>query len=212
MEWNEKICNDVACFMQRLYQRGLTTASGGNISVLHENLIYITPSAVDKGSLRGNQVGIMDREGNNLTPHLKPSIESRMHLAIYSRRNDIQAIVHSHPPLASSFTAMDNQIDCTLIAEARAVLGTPVTAAYALMGTDNLAETVAEAASQIEKPHVILMKNHGIVCLGRTLLAAFDRTEVLECAARMTIVTRLMGGVRGLTTKQLKEIDNSFSF
>lgn len=212
MKWNETICADVAGFMQRLYQRGLTTASGGNISVLDGDLIYITPSAVDKGSIRSDQVGVMDMEGKNLTPYLKPSIESRMHLAIYARRRDIRAIVHAHPPLATSFTAMDNPIDCTLIAEARAVLGTPVIAAYALMGTDNLAKTVAEAASKNEMPNVILMKNHGIVCLGRTLLTAFDRAEVLECAARMTLVTRLMGGANGLTAKQLDEIDRSFSF
>jgi L-fuculose-phosphate aldolase len=51
------------------------------------------------------------------------------------------------------------------------------------------------------------MENHGIVCLGTDLLTAFDRLEVLESAARMTMITDLMGSPRPLTPGQLKEID-----
>jgi L-fuculose-phosphate aldolase len=199
----------VARCMRRLYKQGLTTASGGNISVRVEEGIFITPSAIDKGTIRGKQIGFITFEGKNLTPGLKPSIEYAMHLSLYRVRPDIRAIVHAHPPLATSFTAMGRNIDCTLIAEARAVLGTPVVAAYALMGTNRLAETVAAAAIENPpgKPNVILMENHGVVCLGTDLLAAFDRLEVLEAAARMTMITDLMGNSRPLTPEQLKEID-----
>jgi L-fuculose-phosphate aldolase len=199
------IRKDVARFMRRLYNRGLTTASGGNISVRLERVIFITPSALDKGLIRSKQVGMVTLDGKNLTPDLKPSIETAMHLAIYKERPDVNAIVHAHPPLATSFTAMQKYIDCTLIAEARAVLGTPVVATYALMGTEPLAARVAKAASG--KTNVILLQNHGIVCLGRDLLTAFDRMEVLEAAAKMTLVTKLFGESSPLTPEQIREID-----
>ena len=196
---------EVAFFMRRLYTRGLTTASGGNISVRLRKGILITPSALDKGLIRGKQVGMITFDGRNMTPALKPSMESALHLAIYRSRSDVNAIVHAHPPIATSFTAMRKAIDCTLIAEARAVLGTPVLAPYALMGTEALA-AAAETGSA-GKTNVILLENHGIVCLGKDLLMAFDRMEVLEVAAKMTLITSLMGGGIPLNKKQLEEID-----
>jgi L-fuculose-phosphate aldolase len=198
----------VASFMRRLYSRGLTTASGGNISFHTGEEILITPSAIDKAVVKGRQIGIMDVDGKNLTPDLKLSIESAMHAAIYKVRPDVKAIVHAHPPVATSFTAMQKSINCSLIAEARAILGEPVMAPYALMGTAGLAEVTAHTASGSKPlPNVILLQNHGIVCLGKDLLTAFDRMEVLEAAARMTVLTSVMGSTNQLTTEQKAAID-----
>jgi len=218
----EILRKDVARFMRRLYDRGLTTASGGNISVRIDKGIFITPSLLDKGLIKGKQVGRLAYNGKNLTPELRPSIESAMHLAIYKKRPDVNAIVHAHPPVATSFTAMRKKINCTLIAEARAILGTPVLAPYALMGTEELAAAAAAAAVGADprvgpltnahvgpiNPNVILLENHGIVCLGKDLLTAFDRMEVLEAAAKMTLITHWMEDKKPLNKKQLREIDH----
>src|SRR5512145_315652 len=98
---------EIACFMRRLYKRGITTASGGNISIRIDEGILITPSAVDKGSIKGKQIGLVSFDGKNVTPELKPSMETGMHLAIYKSRPDINVIVHAHPPFATCFTAME---------------------------------------------------------------------------------------------------------
>lgn len=205
MEDYKQLKKEVARFMRRLYKNGLTTASGGNISAREGHRVLITPSATDKGLIRGKEIGMLTLKGKNLTPHLKPSIESALHIGIYNVRPDVHAIVHAHPFVATSFTATKKTIDCTLIAEARAILGIPVVAPYALMGTGELAKIVAKAATG--SVNVILLENHGIVCLGKDLLSAFDRLEVLEAAARMTWITSLLGGVRPLDNKQLEDID-----
>lgn len=196
----------VAYYMRRLYNRGLTTASGGNVSLRTNEGILITPSAMDKGSIRGKQVGMLSFGGKNLTPELIPSIESNMHLEIYRKRKDVNAIVHAHPPIATSFTATSKGINCCLIAEARAIIGTPRLAPYALMGTAKLAETVADVVTDSDVK-VILLENHGIVCLGKDLLTAFDRMEVFEAAAKMTLITHLLGDEKPLNDERLKEID-----
>jgi L-fuculose-phosphate aldolase len=197
---------EVAYFMRRLYNKNLTTTSGGNISIKREDgLILITPSGTDKGRMRSDRVGILSIAGENQTPHLKPSMESGMHIAIYNRRPDIKAIIHAHPPIASAYTAMRKSINCTLTSEARAILGTPMVAPYALMGTSLLADRVAET---VKHANVILMENHGVICLGQSLLAAFDRMEVLEAAAKMTLITELLKGKKELNPQQLKEIDD----
>jgi L-fuculose-phosphate aldolase len=208
MKGYKALRKEIARFMRRLYDRGLTTASGGNISVRVDDMVFITPSAIDKGLIRGKDIGILSLQGKNLTPRLKPSIESAMHIVIYKSRPDVLAIVHAHPYTATSFTAMSKPINCALTAEARAILGTPVYAPYALMGTPELAGNVAAAASG--PANVILLENHGIVCLGKDLLTAFDRLEVLEAAARMTCIAAMMGDSKSLNDEQLKGIDGLF--
>jgi L-fuculose-phosphate aldolase len=198
---------EVARYMRRLYSHGLTTTSGGNISLkITENLIAITPSATDKGSMKWNEVGLLTIKGENLTPDLKPSIESEMHLLIY-RRKDVQAIVHAHPTFATAFTAMKNKINIKLTAEACAILEEPVFVPYALMGTKKLAELVADS---IEKSDILLLENHGILTTGSTLLQAFDKIEVLENAARMTLIVDFAGKKKSLSREKVKEIEKLF--
>ncbi len=199
---------EVARFMRRLYRQKLTTTSGGNISLrISKDIVLITPSATDKGRMRWKEVGIMSILGENLTPELRPSIESEMHLSIYRRKKDVVAIVHAHPVIASSFTAMDLALRTDLTAEARAICGTPVVVPYALMGTKDLASV---AADSIGESNILLLENHGILTTGNTLLEAFDRLEVLENAAIMTLLVEITGKKKPLGKMRIREIERLF--
>jgi len=199
---------EVARFMRRLYKHGLTTTSGGNISLrISDDIIVITPSATDKGRMKWQEVGLMNILGENLTPELKPSIESEMHLSIYKRKKEIKAIVHAHPVCASAFTAMKSKINTSLTAEARAILGDPVLVPYALMGTAGLASVVAEHSVHSD---ILLLENHGILTTGSSLLQAFDKIEVLESAAKMTLIVEMTGKKSPLTGERVQQIDKYF--
>ena len=199
---------DVARFMRRLYRHSLTTTSGGNISLrISQDIVLITPSATDKGRMRWEEVGIMSILGENLTPDLRPSIESEMHLSIYRRKKDVSAIVHAHPVFASSFTAMKSAIRTDLTAEAKAICGNPRFVPYALMGTKELA---ALAAENIDESNILLLENHGILTAGITLLEAFDKLEVLENAAKMTLIVELTGKKKPLGRLKVLEIERLF--
>lgn len=199
---------EVARFMRRLYERGLTSTSGGNISLrITNDIILITPSATDKGFMKWKEVGIMNILGENLTPDLKPSIESEMHLSIYRKKKEVSAIVHAHPVIASCFTALKLNIDTTLTAEARAILGEPLMVPYALMGTSELARAVAE---NIILSDILLLENHGVLSTGSNLLQAFDKIEVLENAAKMTLIAELTKKKSPLTKSRILEIEKIF--
>lgn len=199
---------EVARFMRRLYRQRLTSTSGGNISIrVSDDKIVITPSATDKGRMKWKDVGIMSLLGENLTPDLRPSIENALHLNIYKKNKDIIAIVHAHPVFATSFTAMNLTINTSLTAEARAICGEPRLVPYALMGTPELADIVAQHASEAD---ILLLENHGILTTGTSILSAFDKLEVLENAARMTLITEIMGKKRILSPARLNEIDRLF--
>jgi L-fuculose-phosphate aldolase len=198
---------EVARFMRRLYNYRLTTTSGGNISMRSSaDTIIITPSATDKGTMRWEEVGIMTLHGENLTPHLKPSIEAEMHLSIY-RKKDVKAIVHAHPVFATAFTALKSRINTNLTAEACAILSEPVLVPYALMGSIELAKIVAKS---IKESDILLLENHGILTVGDSLLQAFDKIEVLENAARMTFIVEFMGTKKSLSKARINEIEKLF--
>jgi L-fuculose-phosphate aldolase len=199
---------EVARFMRRLYKHGLTTTSGGNISLrLTEELILITPSATDKGRMKWKEVGIVTIFGENLTPHLKPSIETAMHIAIYKKKREVKAIVHAHPVFASLFTAIKAKINTNLTAESKAILGDPLLVKYAIMGSEALAEVAAENSL---KSDILLLENHGILTTGSNLLQAFDKIEVLENAAKMTLMTEMTGKRRPLDKARILEIERLF--
>lgn len=200
---------EVARFMRRLYDRGLTTTSGGNISLrVSEEVIVITPSATDKGRMKWGDVGVLSIMGENLTPNLKPSIEFALHLNIFRKMKDVCAIVHAHPVFASSFTAMKKgTINTSLTAEARAICGVPRFVPYAMMGSAELADVVAQNA---EEADILLLENHGILTTGASLLQAFDKLEVLENAAKMTLITEISGNKRMLSPFRIREIDKLF--
>lgn len=199
---------EVAYFMRRLYRQGLTTTSGGNLSLrVADNLVLITPSSLDKAEMQANQIALFTLDGINKTPQFKGSIETGMHLEILRRRPEIKAVVHAHPVTATAFAAMDIDINFHLTAEAYAILKTPVRVGYSIMGGEGLAKIVAES---MEKTDVAIMKNHGVICAGRSMLNAFDKLEVCEAAAKMTWITHTMKSIHPLNREQLDEIAKGF--
>jgi L-fuculose-phosphate aldolase len=157
--------------------------------------------------MKWKEVGIMKLNGKNLTPDLKPSIEYEMHLSIYRKKKEISAIVHAHPLFASAFTAMKCTIYTDLTAEAKAICGDPCFVQYALMGSRELASIASES---ILKSDILLLENHGILTTGSSILQAFDKLEVLENAAKMTMIVELTGKKKPLTKARILELERLF--
>ncbi|MFU8842664.1 MAG: class II aldolase/adducin family protein [Bacteroidales bacterium] len=197
----------VAAFMRRLYEQKLTSASGGNISMRINNRILITPSQKDKAFLTGDDILIMTLEGKCLSENMNPSMECKIHLAVYNRHPKINAIVHAHPVVATAFIVAGKPIKTNLTGESYAMLGRLVSAPYALMGSKPLSDLVAEASMA---GHVILMQNHGVVTTGKTLFEAYDRMEVLEACAKLNMITEILGDRKELSESEMRAIDDLF--
>jgi len=115
--------DQLVAFMTRIYANRLTTASGGNLSILDANgHIWITPTALDKGILtRGDMVQITDQ--GPVDTRVLPSSELPFHQAIYKSRNNIRAILHAHSPALVSFALMRELPDIHLMPVTRIVCG-----------------------------------------------------------------------------------------
>ena len=163
------------------------------------SVMLITPSGKDKALLSADDIAVVQiADGLNLTPDKKLSIESDMHRRIYLKRPDAGAVVHCHPVFCCLFSASEDEIDTSLIAESWFLLDKVKKVSYALMGTEELAEVVSD--SSLERD-ALLLENHGALTIGNTLLSAFDRMECLEQAAKLTYLSKAVH-VRGLSGEE----------
>ena len=195
----------VAYFMRRLYNRNLTTSSGGNISLrIDGDLVLLTPSALDKGELTADQILLSTLAGENLSPHLKPTVETSMHFAVYRARPDVKAVVHAHPVFATAFACVDRELDTGLTSEIYMHVPKIGYAPFATPGSDELARIVAESLADA---NVSLMRNHGAIAAGPTLYNAFDLIESVETAAKITFASTLLSNPTSLTPSQRHAVD-----
>jgi L-fuculose-phosphate aldolase len=191
--------------MDRIYRYGLTTTSGGNLSILDENGdLWITPSSVDKGNLQPRDIMVLAADGQVSGPHTLSS-EYPFHQMIYGQRPDIRAIVHAHSPALVSFSIARQLPDTRLIPQAHHVCGQVGYALYALPGSWKLGENIAATFGQ--GYDVVLLENHGVVTAGPDLLTAFQRLETLDFCARTQIQASSLGPIQRLTDEQIARFE-----
>ena len=139
--------DQIALIISRVYRRGMTTTSGGNISIIDEyGDIWITPSAVDKGTLTAADIMCVKADGTIIGKH-KPSSEFPFHKAIYKNRPDLKAIIHAHPPALVSFSIVRQIPNTNVISQAKHTCGSIGYADYELPGSKALGEKIADEFS-----------------------------------------------------------------
>lgn len=194
--WDEPdhIRKELARTMDHIYSHGMTTTSGGNLSVIDSlGNIWITPSGTDKGSLKPDEMVCVAPDGT-FEGSLKPSTEYPLHRAIYRARPDIRAVIHAHPPMLTSFSITHRTPDTSILSIWKEICGTAGYAWYATPGTRDMGENVA---SEFIKGHdAVIMENHAAVAGGKDLTEALARLETLEYCARTLHAAAVMGEIR----------------
>ncbi|ASB48028.1 class II aldolase/adducin family protein [Alkalitalea saponilacus] len=197
--------DQIVMVIDRIYKRGLTTTSGGNISVIDDcGNIWITPSGVDKGSLKPSDIMCVKADGIIAGSH-KPSSEYPFHKAIFKYRPDIKAIIHAHPPALVSFSIARTIPDTNVIPQAKKVCGPIGYAPYELPGSEELGEVIAQEF--VKGFNAVIMENHGTVVAGFDLSDAFQRFETFEFCARTIINGSTIAKVQKLTDGQISDFE-----
>jgi L-fuculose-phosphate aldolase len=191
----------IAEVMAMIYRSGLTTTSGGNVSMLGDRgNIWITPAGVDKGSLGRADIIKVEPGGQSHGLH-RPSSELPFHRAIYEQRPDLGAIIHAHPPALVAFSIVRKIPDTRVIPQAVHLCGAVGYAPYELPGSEALGRNIARAFA--EGHNAVIMENHGTVVGGRDLSEAFQRFETLEFCARTIIRAHQLGAPNYLREDQI---------
>jgi len=201
----DKLKEKIVEISKRLYQRGLVAGAGGNVSVRIPGspYIFVTPSGVCKGYLNISDIIKVDLNGKIVEGRLKPTSETPMHTEIYKVREDVNAVVHAHPPFCTGFACARIPLNSPIFPEVIAMIGEVAMVEYATPGTKELAMKVAEAA---KKHDALLLANHGTITLGASLEQAYQRAEVLEEFAKILLVSTLLGGPKPLSSEEARKI------
>jgi len=193
--------DQIAEIMDRIYRYGMTTTSGGNLSIRDEKGdIWITPGGTDKGVMRPQDVVRM-HEGSAVETALKPSSEYPFHLAVYQARPDVRAVLHAHPPALVAFSVAGKAPDTRVLPQALDACGKVDFVPYALPGSARLGALIAEKLAA--NCDIVILENHGAVAVGSTLLDAFQRFETLEFCARTILNAAVLGGARPLSDQRI---------
>ncbi len=187
--------------MDRIYGYGMTTTSGGNLSILEDDGdLWITPAGVDKGSLTPRDIMRVTPDGRVHGPH-RPSVELPFHQWIYQRRPDLRAVVHAHPPALVAFSLVRKIPDTSLVPNMHQVCGQVGLAEYGLPGSADLGAKIAKVFAQ--GCNAAVLENHGAVVGAPDLFRAFMAFETLDFCARLEIDARRIGTPTGLGEKEI---------
>lgn len=188
----------------KVYNKGFVSAYDGNLSVrTNSNTFIITPSGKCKGELLEKDLLEIDSSGKIISGKGIVSSESKLHLLIYKKRNDINSIVHCHPVHATAFATAGKSLVKPIFPEVILNLGPIPLCKYETPSTQKFANSVLPF---IKNSWALLLENHGAVTLGNNIKEAYYRMEKLEHTAHILIMVSLIGKEKVLSKKKLMEL------
>ena len=190
-----------------LLPRGLAVGTSGNVGArLDDGRIAITPSTMDYDEMTADDIVIVESDGSPSEGRHRPSSELHLHVAVFAARPDVRAIVHTHSPFATTFSAARREIPAVhyvmalLVAPGR---DTVRLAPYATFGTKELARNVA---TTLGGDNAVLIANHGAIAVAGSLASALGRAERIEELAMLAWRAEQIGGATLLAADELDRV------
>ena len=173
-------------------QTGLFEGTCGNLSAYdrEQNFVVITPSGLSYDQYTPENMVVIDLEGNVLEGAYKPSSEWIMHTMVYREKPEVNAVLHTHSPYASSFAVRNEGVPCILVEMLPTIGGDIPLAKFGMPGTD---EVGREAVKALKGRGGCLLANHGVLAVGADLGQAFDRAGYIENAAKICALAQSSG-------------------
>lgn len=188
--------------MQRMYDRQLTTMSGGNVSIKDsDGTVWITPGSTDKGEMKRDEVMYREEGSDNWIGKsgLKPSREWPFHTRILDERPDAKAVLHAHSQSLVAFSCTNRVPETLSLYHAYQICGKAAMSEYRMPGALELADAIAE---KIRDHDCVIMESHGVVICGKSLSECFGKFEVLEFCAEAIVRASSLGGNRILLSEE----------
>jgi len=196
----------VAAYARRMVRDGLVVGTSGNISIRAADLVAVTPSGVDYGTMTAEDIPIVDLDGNFVQGALKPTTELPMHLTCYTEHG-AGAVVHTHGANATAVSLVRDEVPA--VHYQLAMFGGSVRVApYATYGT---AELAANMSTALQDRSGCLLRNHGTITYGATLGLAYDRSRQLEWLCQVWLMASAVGDPILLPQDELDRVVAKFS-
>lgn len=185
-----KQCELICKVAKRLDDKGVVTAYEGNISLMKDGYLYITPTTTNKALLEPEMICVFDPDGNQICGG-RPTSELNMHQAMYKMRDNIGGVVHAHAPHLCAFALCNQPVASRayveLMCDHREVEVIP-------FGLPGSLDIVAGAQAILDKGRdTMILANHGALTVGKTVIDAMNKMESIETAAKIEMYTRIIG-------------------
>lgn len=192
---NEELIKEQICDVcNKMWQKGWVAANDGNVSVkIAENTFLCTPTGISKSFITPDKLLKINEKGEVLEADgdYKPSSEIKMHLRAFKDREDVGAVLHAHPPVATAFALAHIPLDSYTLIESAIAIGSIPIAPFGIPSTDEVPESIAPFLPEHD---VILLENHGALTVGSDVITAYYRMETLELTANTIYHARMLLG------------------
>ena len=204
MEYNQQgTKSDILYWSKRLYQKGMSPSTSGNVSIKTKEGILISASGTCLNDMSEEDIVLIDYNGNVLQGTKKPSSEKIMHSEIYTKRDDINAIIHCHCPVITAFAVAGVEITKPILPDFALLYDKIPIVPYCCPSSIELADVVGK---YFEKYNVVLLKNHGVVVGSDTLQNAFYALESLRAYCETYFGAEVLGGAKSIAKKEIAKI------
>lgn len=162
----------------------------GNLSIMKDGLLYITPGRTSKKALTYDNICVFDEEAGVQLNGGRPSSETKMHRGAYKVKEGINAVIHCHAPFLTAHAIAH----VPLVSDANPELlfhyhDIPVVP-YGQPGSD---EIIEKAAPYLLQRNLVLMANHGVLSVASNLGLAAQRIVSAEKLAKIFLIANLVG-------------------
>jgi L-fuculose-phosphate aldolase len=191
-------------YASKIVQTGLVVGAGGNLSMRDGNIMYISPSGFDLQEIEDHQWVRVNIETGEILDDLKPSSEILMHLECFRKRPDITAVLHAHPSYSVGVSSTGHNIP-SLFPDFPAMIKSVAYLDYMIPTTEVLADAVSGI---IEDNDVVVMRNHGVLTVGKTMKEAYFFMQIIEESAKVYTIASTVGIPRVLTVEECQDLSN----
>lgn len=203
MDQSQKIKTQIVEISKRLYQKGFVVANEGNVSAKLNQRVIVTPTMKCKGFLTVKDLVTVDFMGRKIGGELEPTSELLLHLLVYKKRPDAAAVIHAHPPYSTALAVAGLELPENVLPEVFLSLGRIPLAAYGTPSTQELPDSIEDL---IVEHDAILLKNHGVLAVGKELEKTYFKLERVEHFARIFSIANSLGRVGKIPGEQMDKL------
>ena len=193
----------IAEYGRKMLADGLTRNSGGYLAAFdRENrLAAVTPSGMAYEQMRPEDVVVADLSGRVLEGNGRPSTEWPVIRKVFSCREDIDALVHTHSTFATTVSALRWELPAACFTTARAG-GVVRCCDFFPYTSEELAEATIE---KLKDRYALLMGNHGLLAAGIDIPQAYITAAEVEFGCEVYWRARCVGQPVCLSQAQMAE-------
>jgi len=184
----------------KLDRYGLIALSGGNVSArMLSGEILLTPSGMIYEDMIPSDLLVVDINGGILEGTRRPSVDTVALLYIYQKMPFVRAVIHTHQPYATAVGLISDKLPCVVTTLANAAKGSVKVCPFSSAASIQMGiETVDNIGNKL----AVILKNHGVMAIGKDLKEALYACVYVEEAAKTYLLARSI-------SSQVVELDAS---